>query len=265
MDLLCPQCLVPMESTGQTARCATHSGEYQILFARTPSALPAAGAPEPPIIQDQPVCAYHASVPAVVICQQCSSLICATCGIPQLDGSHLCPNCASQRVAPPPLISSVAVASIIPAGVRCVQHSNLQATAQCKSCGSFMCQTCAFDLPTGGRICPECATAPPKLSSVRKKLIIASFVAALFSTIAWTAIFSIIRNARDREAVGALGILILLFVPLPSMIGLALGVCTMERRLPNGVGMWLATVWNGLILGSFLLVFVLGLIKQSAR
>jgi hypothetical protein len=59
--------------------------------------------------------------------------------------------------------------------------------------------------------------------------------------------------------------LILLFVPLPSLIGVALGVSTMERRSPNSIAMWIATVWNGLIVAAFVLVFMLGMIKGASR
>lgn len=290
MELLCPECLVPMESAdGQAAHCAKHGGEFQILFARTPTPAPIPAPVEPPplILQQDAVCAHHPTFAAVATCKVCGTAICGSCDVPRFDGSHICRNCLGQepvaqpilsqesaappvlRLQPiaPPIISTAIPASPFPPGVYCGQHSKVQATSKCKLCGVFMCHTCAFDLPSGAKICPACATAPPKLSSSRKKLLVVSFVTAVWSTIFWVSIYSMIghRGVRDREGVQMLGLLILVFVPVPSLIGVALGVSTMERRAPNPMAMWIATIWNGLILAAFILVFILGIIKVATR
>jgi len=67
------------------------------------------------------------------------------------------------------------------------------------------------------------------------------------------------RNKEDQEAFGMLLMLLLL---VPSIIGVALGVSSMDRRLPNSIAMWIATIWNGMILAGFLLLMIVGLFMK---
>lgn len=244
--------------------------------------MPAVAEPPPILLEQDAACAYHASVNAVCTCKLCGAAICSVCDLSQSDGSHICPNCATQE-APPPLInplrlaphstvpptsySAVPPAPPMPAGVHCAQHAHLQATAQCKLCGAFMCQTCTFDLPGGLRICPECATAAPTVSPGRKKLIIGSFALAIWCTIVWASVLGgMFRGLiRDREGQRVLGWMLTLLVPIPSLIGLTLGVSSMERRSANPISMWIASVWNGVILAGFMLIFVIGMLKGGGQ
>ncbi len=127
-----------------------------------------------------------------------------------------------------------------------------------------MCQTCTFDLPGGAKICPTCATAAPKLSPKRKKLLIASYVLAVWCTIVMMALFGgmfrgFVRDKDDQEVLGLIFICLLL---APSITGLALGLSSMDKRLSNSIAMWVATVWNGVILAGFLLLEIVGLMKR---
>lgn len=277
MELLCPECLAPFEfADGQTARCTKHDGEYQILFMREPVPVPAVAPPvaipmaipvaeAPPLrLQTRTVCIQHPSVAASYTCRSCGAAICSTCDFPQPDGGHACPNCAVQSATPSPVMNP---GVRLPSGVRCVQHMNLPATAQCKLCGAFMCRTCTFDLSGGLKICPECATATPKLSPARKRLLIGAFVLAVWCTIASLAIYGgIFRGLiHDKESRAMVGWLVLALLPLPSLIGLTLSISTMERRSPNPMAMWIATAWNGIILAAFLCLFIKGLFSGGAR
>jgi hypothetical protein len=261
VELLCPECLTPLQSVdGQKARCPAHDSEFQILFTRIP--LPSTvQADQPPVIlAPDAVCAQHPSVAAAYACGSCGAALCVTCDFPQSDGSHLCPNCAQRQAAVPPVL---AVAAVLPSGVRCAQHANLAATSQCRVCGAFMCQTCVFDLPGGIKVCPACATAAPKLSPKRKKLLIGSFALAVWCTIVMAALFAgifrgFIRNKEDQQL---FGILLMFLLLVPSIIGFAMGLSSMDRRLSNSIAMWIATVWNGVILGSFILLIIVGLMK----
>jgi hypothetical protein len=265
MEPLCPECLVPLELAGDsTARCAKHGGEFQILFARTPLQSPVA-AEAPPAIQAVPVCAWHPSKPASYICKSCGASICDACASRQWDGSRCCPNCTPRlTLATPPVMNPAATA---PADVRCVQHANLPARAKCNGCGAFMCQTCTFDLPGGLRICPECATKAPTINSTQKRLLIGAFVAAVWCTIASTAYYGgTLRGlAQDRESMIMLGYLVMALLPLPSLIGIALSLSSMERRSPTSMAMWIATAWNGVILAAFLLFFFKNLLSGATR
>lgn len=263
MELLCPECLGTLESRdGRSAQCATHGGEFEILFARHPLALPQHDANiPPPLLVEGAACAQHPSVAAVHACTSCGTPICAVCDFEQADGSHWCPDCAHRAAANPSVLMPQAQ---MPAGVHCVQHPHLQATSQCKVCGAFMCSTCVFDLPGGMKLCPTCATTPQTaLSPKRKKMLIGSFALAVWCTLVMVALFagmfkSMVTTKDDEQA---LGFVLMLILIVPSIVGLALGMSSMDRRLPNTIAMWIATVWNGLILGAFILLMIVGLMK----
>jgi len=130
-----------------------------------------------------------------------------------------------------------------------------------------MCQTCTFDFAGGVKICPTCATATPKLSPQRKKNLIASYIVAVWCTIVMAAVFSgalrgFVHDKESREAVGSL---IMVLLPLPALVGTALGFAAMDRRLPNTMAMWIAAVWNGLILAGFVLLMIIGMLGGGAR
>ena len=127
-----------------------------------------------------------------------------------------------------------------------------------------MCATCDFLLPGNVHLCPGCATKPQTvLSSKRKKMLIASFVLAMWCTLVMAAIVSgafreMGRYAGSRAVLGWLLTLILL---IPAITGTSLGVSSMDRRLTNTIAMWIATIWNGLILGAFILLMIIGMMK----
>lgn len=125
-----------------------------------------------------------------------------------------------------------------------------------------MCNTCAFDVPGGIKICPACATAPrTAVSPRRKKLLIGSFALAVWCTLVMGTLLSgaFKGMATDKTEQDALGMLLSFLLLIPSIIGLALGVSSMDRRLPNTMSMWIATAWNGLILAGFILLMIIGL------
>ena len=126
-----------------------------------------------------------------------------------------------------------------------------------------MCQTCSFDLPGGIKICPTCATAAPKLSPKRKRLLIASYVLAVWCTIVMMALLGgmfrgLVRDKEDQELLGLIFIFLLL---VPSITGFALGLSSRDKRLSNSIAMWIAIVWNGVILGGLILLEIVGLMK----
>jgi hypothetical protein len=221
-----------------------------------------AQADAPPVmLSERAVCVQHPGLAATYSCRSCGAAICSLCDFPQPNGTHLCPNCASRLPGAPPLIVAM------PEGARCVQHPNSPAAAKCKLCGGFMCSTCTFDLPGGIKLCPTCATAPPKLSPKRKKFLIGSYALAVWCTIVMAALFGgMFRGfVQDSESRELFGMVLLLMLPVPSLIGLSLGVSSMDKRLPNSIAMWIATVWNGVILAGFIMLIILGMTKGHGQ
>ena len=125
-----------------------------------------------------------------------------------------------------------------------------------------MCGTCDFALPGGVHICPTCAAAPKtNLSPRRKKLMIASFVLAAVATLGMAIVFSGALAGMDKSDAAVLGGIVMIFTLLPSIIGTCLGVAAMDKRLPTPMGLWIATIWNGIILVCFGLLIVIGMAK----
>jgi hypothetical protein len=154
----------------------------------------------------------------------------------------------------------------VQANARCIQHPHIQAVARCKLCGLHMCPTCDFSLPGNVHLCPACASAPQTaLSPKRKRSLILSLALALWSSVGMACLLAGIfaRAARTRQDQQALGLVLILFVLAPATIGLTLGLTTKDRRLPNSPAIWIAIIWNGLIVGAFLLLSLIGIAKQS--
>lgn len=267
MELICPECLgalVPQPDG--SARCQTHGGQYQVLFLRQ---APAPPPPPPPTEEasDTPpyvptvgaVCYQHSTVAAVFACRCCGKAICTTCAFREEFGTSLCPDCMANRssYAPPP-------ASV--AGQKCVQHPNSRATQQCKLCGGYMCATCDFVLAGNIHLCPACAAKPQTaLSPKRKRLLYGAFALAVWSTVGLACLVcgvfaGVHRSAADQQL---LGTMLMLFVLGPALVGLGLALSTRDRRLANPPTLWIALVWNALIVGSFVLLTIIGLMMKG--
>lgn len=246
-------------------RCATHGGEYKILFRR---GAPAPAADVPPVLPAVPgMCANHSNLPAVFACKRCGMAICSLCAFPQDDGSRLCPNCATVHSPgyEPPTHGGISAVALAVQDRKCRQHPNVAAVQICKACGAPMCATCDFLLPGNLHLCPHCATSQRTgLSPKRKAYLIGSFALGVWCTVVMAALLAgafkgMVKHKEDQEAFGMLLMLLLL---APSIIGVALGVSAMDRRLPNSIAMWIATIWNGMILVGFLLLTIVGLFMK---
>jgi hypothetical protein len=220
MEMVCPECLGTLEtSDGRSARCTTHGGEFQILFSRWRPAT------VPPLLGAGPA---------------------LTVGQP--------------AVAEPPLLADLPPA--IPVGVHCVQHPAVAATSQCKLCGAFMCATCDFTLPGNLHVCPSCATAPrTEMSPRRKRFMWGAYGFAIFATLGlgllMSGVFAGMAETKGGES--ALGILISLLVLVPAIVGMGMGFSAIDRRLANPMALWIATIWNIILIVAYVLLCVVGL------
>jgi len=131
-------------------------------------------------------------------------------------------------------------------------------------CGGYMCNTCDFALPGGVHICPSCAAAPKtNLSPRRKKLLIGAYITASWSTVGLGIVFSgVLKEMADNKSdATALGLVMMIFILVPSIIGTCLGFSAMHKRLPTPISLWVATIWNVIILACFALLFIVGAAK----
>lgn len=213
-------------------------------------------------------CKYHPDVAAVFSCQLCSAPVCGTCAHREDDGIALCPEC--NQTAPPKLaLVPRAVSVSTPPPIRfpvipnahCVQHPHVDATQQCKLCHRYMCPTCDFSLANGSHICPACASAPRSaLSGNRKKFVVGSFVAAIWSTVGMSCLVAgaFAGLAEDKSFQMILGFIFLIFILGPAIAGLGLAISAKRPRRASPSSLWIALVWNSILVGSFVLLMIIG-------
>jgi hypothetical protein len=204
------------------------------------------------------VCANHENLPAVFLCGRCQNPICDLCAVPQDDGSRLCPACVAVPGSGPAVRSGIPAVSLAVANRTCRQHRQVAAVQICQNCGDAMCGTCDFLLPGNLHLCPICATAAPgAMSSKRKKMLIGSFALGVWCTVMFTAILGGVFREAARESQVALGFVFTIVLLLPAAFGVALAV-NAKGRHTGSIGVWAAILWNGLIMGAFVLLALIG-------
>jgi hypothetical protein len=113
----------------------------------------------------------------------------------------------------------------------------------------------------GIHVCPACATAPrTALSTRRKGLIIGAYVLAAVATFGMALVMSgaLADMARTKEGETVLGLLFTFIVLIPAVIGMALGFSAIDRRLANPLSIWVAAIWNVIMVVAFLLLSLIG-------
>jgi hypothetical protein len=113
-------------------------------------------------------------------------------------------------------------------------------------------------------VCPDCATKTDRgLSEKRKKSLGWAYGLAVLSTLGMVGFFVAVTVAAEEVAEPgaeqAIGMFFSLFVFIPSLVGTALATSALDRRLSNPATIWVAIIWNALILAVFLLLSVVGL------
>ena len=147
-------------------------------------------------------------------------------------------------------------------GIMCPQHPTVQAVQRCRVCGACMCETCDFAFPEDLHFCPACISkSEGGLSPKRKKRLIAAYLMAAWSTFGMVCVVSgaLSGFADSKEAESFLGVLFLIFVLGPAITGLALGVSTRRKQAANPATVWIAIIWNAILVASFVLLMIIGL------
>lgn len=142
----------------------------------------------------------------------------------------------------------------------CVQHPGVQAVARCRVCSNGMCATCDFVLPGNVHVCPACLEKEPstEITPKRRRLMVIAFLIAAFSTMMFVMLMSgTLHRAFGNTEAGneVLGSIIL----WSAVAGVAASLASIDRRLRNPVGIWVALVWNAVNLGIFILLMIIGL------
>ena len=125
-----------------------------------------------------------------------------------------------------------------------------------------MCITCDFQFPGGVHACPECAANPNKeLSPRRKRTLTWAYVLAVWGTLGIAVLLSgvLASTVETQDDVQALGLAVMIFIFAPAVAGAAVGFSSVNRRLTNPPVVWVAAIWNGIILAILLLLTIVGL------
>lgn len=169
---------------------------------------------------------------------------------------------ASEDPTAPPVVPQ---GPTLPAGATCVQHPNVAATQRCRRCGAFMCATCDFSFPDDLHFCPACVAGTGEgLSPRRKKYLIAAYALAVWSTVGMTCLVSgaLSGIAESEQEQVALGWVLLLSVLGPALTGLSLGITSKRRHEPNPASLWIAIVWNAILVTCFVVLMLIGVAQK---
>jgi len=223
-------------------------------------------------------CLQHPGVVAQFVCSRCQTAVCVECCYTMPDGSVCCKSCYNTEASSPPVPATPLAApslklavsqptvretsrNVPPPGGGCVQHPHVLPVARCNTCGAASCRTCDFMFPPNLHFCPVCAvSATGTISPRRKKYLIAAYVLAGWSSLGFIGFIggAAAGLAEGAGAEVALGILLLLFVGVPSIVGTAMGMSAKRPGGPNPISVWIAFIWNALILSGFALMTIVG-------
>ena len=281
MEPLCPQCRAPLVVEGANhLLCPAHHASFELLYARAPLRMSTPLSGSPPVASGPPggtegaraggpagaaygPCHIHPQTPGDFECAGCHVRLCATCVFQAKDGRFLCPKCIQDEAAglsftwAGPALAPQA----LPGGVMCQQHPTVAAVVRCTRCTAPLCPTCDFAYPGGTHFCPSCATsARPGLSKRRRRLVIGALALAAWATcglvLLLSGVFAEMIESEGEDVVGAI-LSFLIFVP--TLIGVGLGLGSLDRRLGNPLIVWVGAIWNGVLLAIWLLLVVIGL------
>ena len=224
-------------------------------------------------------CPQHPESAAHFVCARCQTAVCGDCCYTMPDGTVCCKSCYGSETTletpatstPPPLRlapyqaipkPAVRIVPVSPGQKGCVQHPAVMPVAYCYNCGAGSCRTCDFVFPVNLHYCPVCVTAAAgQLSPRRRKYMVVAFILAAFASLGLVLFFggAIAGMMADNPAAETiLGLALLLLVGSPSIVGTGLGMSAKRPGGPNPISIWLALVWNALLLGGLVLLIVIG-------
>ena len=209
-------------------------------------------------------CPRHPGVAAQYTCSRCQSPCCLNCCYSMPDGSICCTNCYGQRETAPaaatPSVSAFQGPATSTPARGCPQHPLLPPVAFCKVCGKGSCVTCDFFFPPNIHLCPVCVTsAHSKLTPLRKKYLTTAFCTAAFSSLGAIATFggAFAGMAEDPMMILVIGLIIIVVVTVPAAIGTGVAWAALKPGGPNPITVWVAMVWNALLLCTMILRMVI--------
>ncbi|MGZ4777927.1 MAG: hypothetical protein ACXVIJ_05440 [Thermoanaerobaculia bacterium] len=132
--------------------------------------------------------------------------------------------------------------------------------ARCRLCAKAVCATCDFAMPGGVHLCPSCieSQSTEEISPKRKRQSFVALALAIWSTILFAILLSGAFNSLfTRDAGGKLADLAITNLILwPLLIGTALSIGALDKKLKNTGLMKAVAWWNGILAGIFFLLVI---------
>ena len=128
-----------------------------------------------------------------------------------------------------------------------------------------MCRICDFQFPANLHYCPVCITSfAGKLSPRRKRYMITAYVLAAWSSIGFVCLIAGVAASMGESELGEtlVGLALMVLVGFPVIIGTAFGMSAKRPGGPNPVSVWVAFIWNMLLLAGFALLMVMGMFAE---
>lgn len=290
MGLLCPICREPLITQDEdTARCVNDHGPYRILPAASPTDSPQvepmspAGRPQaeavPPANTTPPepappedaACRQHPDQPAVAFCVWCGTPLCRGCAV--VKGANVvCATCAALQAAVPSPASPPAPSAppgqapaptfaglLAPLGSKCVGHPEMPAYFECSQCRAPLCDVCDFAFVGGVHLCPSCVCKPKQgMGKDRRLLLTLAYSCNIWATLATICTFAglIAMLFKGKDNLNTLGVIVMVFVWLPLLLGLIMSVSAFERNLRNPASVWGALIWSVVLLGLWMITII---------
>ncbi len=179
------------------------------------------------------------------------------------------PNPYAVAPEPPPVQQGIAASRLatttMEMGVTCGNHPGVPAITRCRECRTPVCSTCDFPFPGGIHLCPKCATSTSKkLSPKRKALVGWSYALAVWGTVGMAMMLGgvfadSVQTQKDAEQ---LSVMLALLIALPTFIGAVMSFACLDKRLGNPLSVIAVAVWNGILLGVWIFLSILGMMQQ---
>jgi len=156
---------------------------------------------------------------------------------------------------------------------RCLVHAGNPAVGPCQRCGNFMCSVCRTRWRNQG-VCLACIeralesreSAPAEARAHFRQ----ALLAVLFGLVAWLIVlaasgllFAGAGEGPGSKGLLALAVLLLLFSPLPSILGVGQGAAAIRVRGDHMILATIGLVLSGLNTGVVLGLFIAGILARN--
>lgn len=146
----------------------------------------------------------------------------------------------------------------IPEGTMCHLHPSVPAVQICQICKKPTCKTCDFAFPVNIHVCPNCVNKPLTLSPRQKKNLAWSYVMAATATFGYFITLFIAAVLGSNLPRQISGLVLMLVILGPSITGISLAINARTRNRKKPISIWVALIWNSLVMGIFLVLILVG-------